>query len=49
MQQELIAEIHRTFARPVVVAVDVNCSNIYKLDMRDIEHDYAILIVDLKF
>ena len=46
MQQELIAEIHRTAIWPVVVTVDGNISKSKKTDFIDGDGSYIILIQD---
>ena len=46
MQQELIAEIHRTAIWPVVVTVDGNISKTTKTDFIDRDGSYIILIPD---
>ena len=46
VQQELIAEIHRTAIWPVVVTVDGNISEITKTDFIDRGGSYIILIPD---
>ena len=46
VQQELIAEIHRTSIWPVVVTVDENISKYYKTDFIDRDGSYIILIPD---
>ena len=46
VQQELIAEIHRTAIWPVVVTVDGNISEITKTDFIDRDGSYIILIPD---
>src|SRR5215475_13179339 len=46
VQQELIAEIHRTAIWPVVVTVDGNISKPNKTDFIDRDGSYIILIPD---
>ena len=46
VQQELIAEIHRTSIWPVVVTVDGNISMPEKSDFIDRDGSYIILIPD---
>ena len=46
VQQELIAEIHRTTIWPVVVTVDGNISKSNKTDFIDRDGSYVILIPD---
>ena len=46
VQQELIAEIHRTSIWPVVVTVDGNIRIFYKTDFIDRDGSYIILIPD---
>jgi hypothetical protein len=46
VQQELIAEIHRTSIWPVVVTVDGNISKYYKTDFIHGDGSYIILIPD---
>jgi len=46
VQQELIAEIHRTSIRPIVVTVDGNISIPNKTDFIDRDGSYIILIPD---
>jgi hypothetical protein len=49
VQQELIAEIHRTSIWPVVVAVDGNISKQNKTGFIDGDGSYIILIPDGNF
>ena len=46
VQQELIAEIHRTAIWPVVVTADGNISKSTETDFRDRDGSYIILIPD---
>jgi archaellum component FlaG (FlaF/FlaG flagellin family) len=49
VQEELIAETHRTSLWPVVVSVDGNISKHSKTDFIDRDGSYIILIPDGKF
>ena len=49
VQQELIAEIHRTAIWPVVVTVDGNISKTTETDFTDRDGSYIILITDGNF
>jgi hypothetical protein len=49
VQQELIAEIHRTSLWPTVVTVEGNISKPNETDFVDIEGSYIILIPDGNF
>ena len=49
MQQELIAEVHRTFIMPVVVTVDGNISKPERTDFIDGDGSYIILTPDGDF
>ena len=49
VQQELIAEIHRTSIWPVVVTVDGNISKTYKTDFIDRDGSYIILLQNGNF
>ena len=46
MQQELIAEIHRTSFLPVLVTIDGNISIPEESDFIDLDGNYIILIPD---